>query len=96
MKILIKILKKIIRKIFYKTEKYISELLDKIDAKADFPQSSPMLYYDNIFTGYYYNIYKSYIAFYRLDKNSILVDRILLKKCDYIKKLQLSSADDDN
>ena len=33
---------------------YLDELQDIIEAKLDFPKSGAPLYYDNIFTGYYY------------------------------------------
>ncbi|MCR4880074.1 MAG: type II toxin-antitoxin system RelE/ParE family toxin [Bacilli bacterium] len=69
---------------------YINDLLDKIEGKVDFPESGSPLIYDNIFTGYRYVVFKSYIAFYYVEKNTIFVDRVLYAKSDYIKKLKLN------
>ncbi len=74
------------------SKRYIDELLDKVEKKADFPKSGFPLYYENSFTGYYYLIYKAYLVFYRVEENSILVDRVLFGKSDYIRRLQLMSA----
>ena len=68
---------------------YVAELMDKIEAKADFPKSGKPLYYENAFTGYYYVAYKAYLAFYRLKDEKMLVDRVLLGKSDYIRRLHL-------
>ncbi len=70
-------------------DKYIDDLLDKIEEKSDQPKSGKPLYYDNIFTGYYIVIFKAYLAFYRVDDSAILVDRVLFGGSDYIKKLHL-------
>ena len=77
------------------TEKYIDELLDKIEAKSEHPQSGSPLYYQNSFTGYYFVVYKAYLAFYRIDSNRLLVDRVLLSKSDYIQKLHINDNDAD-
>ena len=66
------------------TIKYIDDLMEKIESKSGSP-----LYYENRFTGYYYVGFKAYIAFYRIEKDSILVDRVLLGKSDYMKSLHL-------
>lgn len=71
------------------TIKYIYDLMAKIESKADFPKSGSPLYYENRFTGYYYVVFKAYIAFYRIEKDSILVDRVLLGKSDYMRTLHL-------
>ena len=73
------------------TGKYLDELLDKIEAKADFPASGSPLYYENSFTGYYFIVFKAYLVFYRIKDNSILVDRILYGKSDYMYHLHLNS-----
>ncbi len=67
------------------TEKYIDSLLDKIEAKADYPQSGPPLYYEDRFTGYYFVVFKLYMAFYRLDNSTLYVDRVLFGKSDYMR-----------
>ncbi len=72
------------------TEEYISELMDKIEAKALFPESGAPLYYEDAFTGYRFVVFKSYIAFYRIEQSSVLFDRILFARSDYLKTLRLS------
>ena len=73
------------------TEKYIDDLMDTIDAKSDYPKSGIPLYYQNSFTGYYYVIFKAYLAFYRIEDNLMLVDRVLFGKSDYIQYLHLET-----
>ena len=72
------------------TIKYIDDLMNKIEEKADYPKSGSPLYYENGFTGYYYVVFKAYLAFYRTENNSILVDRVLSGKSDYMRILHLS------
>ncbi len=72
------------------TIKYIDDLMNKIEEKADYPKSGSPLYYENGFTGYYYVVFKAYLAFYRIENNSILIDRVLLGKSDYMRILHLS------
>ena len=71
------------------TIKYIDDLMKKIESKSNYPKSGSPLYYENGFTGYYYIGFKAYIAFYRIEKDSILVDRVLLGKSDYMRSLHL-------
>ena len=66
---------------------YINELMEKAEQKADFPMSGAPLYYEDHFTGYYYVVFKAYLAFYRIDGDSILIDRVLQSKSDYMKKI---------
>ena len=75
------------------TEKYIDDLLDKVEAKADFPKSGSPLYYQDRFTGYYFVVFKAYLAFYRLENDHLLVDRVLYGKSDYIRYLHLSTEE---
>lgn len=72
------------------TEKYIEELLDKFEKKSDYSKSGSPLYYENTFTGYYFVVFKAYLAFYRLEKETMLVDRILFGKSDYMRILRLT------
>lgn len=72
------------------TGKYIEELLDKVEKKSDYPKSGLPLYYENTFTGYYFVVFKAYLAFYRLEKETMLVDRILFGKSDYMRILRLT------
>lgn len=69
------------------SEKYISDLLQKIENKSTFPESGTPLYFQELFTGYYFVVFKTYIAFYRVDGDFIFVDRILFRRSDYITKL---------
>ena len=71
------------------TERYLEELLDKVEKKSDYPKSGTPLYYENTFTGYYFVVFKAYLAFYRLEKETILVDRVLFGKSDYMRILHL-------
>ena len=73
------------------TRKYLEELLDKIDAKADYPRSGSPLYYEDMFTGYYYVSFKKYIAFYRLKEEAIYIDRVLFAACDYMRLLHIKA-----
>ena len=72
------------------TERYIEELLDKVEKKSDYPKSGAPLYYENTFTGYYFIVFKAYLAFYRLEKETMLVDRVLFGKSDYMRILRLA------
>ena len=64
------------------TQQYLEDLLDRIESKTP-------LYYDDLFTGYYYVTFKAYIAFYRIDTSEILVDRVLYSASDYMRILHL-------
>ena len=66
------------------TENYINELMDKVESRLLFPYSGAPLYCGNMFTGYYFVVFKAYIAFYRIEENVMLVDRVLLGKSDYM------------
>ena len=72
------------------TERHIEELLDKVEKKSDYPKSGAPLYYENTFTGYYCIVFKAYLAFYRLEKETMLVDRVLFGKSDYMRILRLA------
>ena len=39
--------------------RYLTDLLDTVERKTDFPKSGTPLYYDEIFTGYYFVIFKA-------------------------------------
>ena len=72
-------------------ENYINDLLDKIENKAKYPKSATPLYYEDLFTGYYYIRFKDYLAFYRIEGDKLLVDRVLFAASDYRRILHLSS-----
>ena len=68
-------------------DKYLNDFLSRILSKASFPKAGIPLFYENAFTGYYYVVFKAYLAFYRLEGNALLVDRVLYGKSDYLKLL---------
>lgn len=74
---------------------YINGLMDAVEKKADFPSSGAPLLLDGVFTGYYFVVFKAYMAFYRTEHGKMLVDRVLYGKSDYLKKLFASAAEDD-
>ncbi len=67
--------------------RYLDDLQDMIEKKSDFPKSGTPLYYGDMFTGYYFVVFKSYMVFYRIGNERILVDRILYGKSDYLRQL---------
>ncbi len=69
------------------TEEYVKGILEKIKGIADFPQSGTPLLFLKQSTGYRYVIYKSYLAFYRIEREVIVVERILFAKSNYFKDL---------
>ena len=73
--------------------RYIEDFLKKVGEKKDFPQSGTPLYYEDGFTGYYYVVFKAYIAFYRVEGDSMLVDRVLFGKSDYMRTLRFAVED---
>ena len=74
------------------TERYINDLMDKVESKADHPKLGAPLYYEDRFTGYYFVVFKAYLAFYRLEGERMLVDRVLFGKSDYIRILGLADT----
>lgn len=72
------------------TKKYLNDILDMVDTKADFPFSGSPLIFNDMFTGYYYLVYKKYMVFYRIEGTFICVDRVLMSKSDYTSKLGLT------
>ena len=71
------------------TEKYINDLMDKVEEKANFPKSGSPLYYQDSFPGFYFVVFTAYLAFYRLENQTMLIDRILLGRSDYLRDLHL-------
>lgn len=72
---------------FENAEKYINELMDKVAEKKDFPRSASPLYYGGSFTGYYFVVFKAYMAFYHVEAQLILVDRIVFRRSDYMRTI---------
>ena len=66
---------------------YMDDLLDAVEEKADFPKSGVPIYYEDVFTGYYFVIFKAYMVFYRLEGSCMFVDRVLFGKSEYLRTL---------
>ena len=67
--------------------KYIDDLMDQVAAKRDFPNSGSPLYYEDMFTGFYFVVFKSYLAFYKVEGDRMLVSRVVYGKSDYMRTL---------
>ena len=67
--------------------KYIDDLMDQIAAKRDFPKSGAPLYYEGMFTGFYFVTFKSYMAFYKVETDRMLVSRVVYGKSDYMRTI---------
>lgn len=76
------------------TKKYIDDLMDKVEAEADYPKSGSPLYYQDSFTGYYFVVFKAYLAFYRLEDDVMLIDRVLFGRSDYMRYLHLGTDEE--
>ena len=73
---------------------YVEQLINKVGSKADFSRSGSPLYYADSFTGYYYVVFKAYLAFYHVKNNDIFIDRILHRKSNDMRVLRLNSVCD--
>ncbi len=69
------------------TEEYVRNFFKKIYDKSVFPESGTPLLFLKQATGYRYIIYKSYLAFYRIKGNEIIVERVLFAKSNYFNDL---------
>lgn len=76
-------------------QRYLDAMMDRIEAKADYPRSGTPLYWFDRFTGYYYVVYKAYIAFYYPADDGIRIERILHGKSDYIRRLLPGSREEE-
>lgn len=69
-------------------EKAMGKLLDRIDLLASFPESgTPLDAKCIIHSNYRFVISGHYLAFYRIEKNAIRIDRVLDSRSDYLRKL---------
>lgn len=75
--------------------KYIADLIKKIEKKEGFPKAGSPLYYNDLFTGYYFIVFKAYLVFYRVDDDTLYVERVLMGKSDYIRKILGSIPEED-
>ena len=67
--------------------KYVDDLMNQISAKQDFPKSGAPLYYEGLFTGFYFVTFKSYMAFYKVETDRMLVSRVVYGKSDYMRTI---------
>ena len=49
------------------TQKYLDDFMDKVEAKVDYLKFGTPLYYEDLFTGYYFVAWKAYLVFYRIE-----------------------------
>ena len=77
------------------TQRYLDGMMDRIEAKADYPRSGTPLYWFDRFTGYYYVVYKAYIAFCYPADDGIRIERILHGKSDYMRRLMPGSKGEE-
>lgn len=71
--------------------KYIDDLMNQISAKQNFPKSGAPLYYEGLFTGFYFVTFKSYMAFYKVETDRMLVSRVV-----YVEPFIRSLFGDEN
>ena len=70
------------------TQNTIDGIMGTVDKLADFPEMGSALYFlSGLNSGYRYVIYKNYMAFYRINKSDVFVDRVLYGKSDYMRIL---------
>lgn len=67
--------------------RYIDDLMDQITAKREFPRAGSPLYYEGAFTGYYFVVFKAYMAFYHVEPDRILADRVVFGRSDYMRTI---------
>jgi plasmid stabilization system protein ParE len=68
-------------------DNYVNGILNKIKEMENRPKTGIPLYYDDIFTGVYFIVFKKYNAFYIIKGKQILVERVLNGKSDYLRKV---------
>jgi plasmid stabilization system protein ParE len=68
-------------------DNYVNGIFDKIKEMENRPKTGIPLYYDDIFTGVYFVVFKKYNAFYTIKNKQILVERVLNGKSDYMRKV---------
>ena len=75
------------------TKAYLEGLVLKIHEIKTFPESfTPLLINNTIITGFRFVIYKSYIAFFAIEGDKLLVDRILFSRSDYMSQLEFKEV----
>ena len=69
-------------------DKYISDLVNEIDKKRDFPLSTPVFDFYDLMLDIHHFTFKAYIVFYKVENNTLRVLRVLPSKMDYMRKLK--------
>ncbi len=67
--------------------KYIDDLMDRVAEKREFPKAGSPLYYEGAFTGYYFVVFKAYMAFYQVEADRMLVSRVVFGRSDYMRTI---------
>ncbi len=70
-------------------DKYLSDLITKIEKKREFPLSTPVFDFYNLMLDIHHFTFKAYVIFYKYENNCIRVLRVLPSKMDYMKILKL-------
>ena len=79
-----------ISKDFNAAENVVNSILDAVDVLGEFPESgAPLEPHINLDSPYRFVTAGNYIAFYRFEKNTVYVDRVLYQKRNYAKLLSL-------
>ena len=73
-------------------DRYINDLMDHVESYASSPRAATPLYFEEAFSGYYFVVFKAYIAFYRIQENVMKIDRVLPGKSDYLRHLMLQTS----
>lgn len=69
-------------------ERTVTQILDTVDSLEDFPKlGTPLAAVTNIESDYRFLLSGSYIAFYRIENDTIYMDRILHEKQDFLRIL---------
>ena len=80
-------LERVWAEVFEAATKYVDDLMNQISAKQNFPKSGAPLYYEGLFTGFYFVTFKSYMAFYKVETDRMLVSRVVYGKSDYMRTI---------
>lgn len=68
--------------------KIVSNIIEKIRMLTDFPEiGAPLSSIVDIETNYRYLVYGSYIAFYRYEKDTVFITRILYARRNFVRIL---------
>lgn len=68
-------------------DKYVEDLRRALEQKNKYPRTGSPLTYMGQFTGLYFIVFKKYIAFYKIQGDTIEVARVLYSGSDYMKVL---------